>query len=261
MVRCAALGSIAAAENDETGTTLITWPRHRQFGWAGIVRPVVSPRAAPALSASATAAALAASRACHRPRRRPCGEMEYMSGLLGINRIGNAAALRWNPGRMRSGLGQSRGLVAGCARRGAAGIGQAKESQSRQAESSRWRRDDLLFESAGPGPGEVVAVVAQATPLVGRDADVSRLSGVLAQAGEGAGSLVLVSGRRGSARPGSARSSAAGTGGAGGGCCWAGPPRRRRRFPSRRWPTRCAGRAECAGLLQWLASVRISANA
>ena len=104
MVRCAALGSIAAAENDETGTTLITWPRHRQFGWAGIVRPVVSPRAAPALSASATAAALAASRACHRPRRRPCGEMEYMSGLLGINRIGNAAALRWNPGRMRSGL-------------------------------------------------------------------------------------------------------------------------------------------------------------
>src|SRR6516225_3992203 len=197
MVRCAALGSIAAAENDETGTTLITWPRHRQFGWAGIVRPVVSPRAAPALSASATAAALAASRACHRPRRRPCGEMEYMSGLLGINRIGNAAALRWNPGRMRSGLGQSRGLVAGCARRGAAGIGQAKESQSRQAESSRWRRDDLLFESAGPGPGEVVAVVAQATPLVGRNAEVSRLAAALARAGEGAGSMVLVSGEAG----------------------------------------------------------------
>src|SRR6516225_556326 len=197
MVRCAALGSIAAAENDETGTTLITWPRHRQFGWAGIVRPVVSPRAAPALSASATAAALAASRACHRPRRRPCGEMEYMSGLLGINRIGNAAALRWNPGRMRSGLGQSRGLVAGCARRGAAGIGQAKESQSRQAESSRWRRDDLLFESAGPGPGEVVAVVAQATPLVGRNAEVSRLAAALAQAGEGAGSIVVIPGEAG----------------------------------------------------------------
>ena len=40
-------------------------------------------------------------------------------------------------------------------------------------------------------------MVAQAIPLVGRDADVSRLSAVLAQAGEGAGSLVLVSGEAG----------------------------------------------------------------
>src|SRR5215472_5531707 len=72
-----------AAENDATGSTLITWPRHTQLGWAGILRPAVSARAAPALSASATAAALAASRACHRPRRRSFEEIGYMSGLLG----------------------------------------------------------------------------------------------------------------------------------------------------------------------------------
>src|SRR6516162_1447035 len=78
-----------------------------------------------------------------------------------------------------------------------AGIAQAKESPSRQAESSRWRRGGLSFESTVPGPGGGGAVVAQATPLVGRDADVSRLAAVLAQAGEGAGSLVLVSGEAG----------------------------------------------------------------
>jgi len=78
-----------------------------------------------------------------------------------------------------------------------AGIAQAKESQSRQAESSRWRRGGLSFESAVPGPGGGGAVVAPAAPLVGRDADVSRLAAVLAQAGEGAGSLVLVLGEAG----------------------------------------------------------------
>jgi len=78
-----------------------------------------------------------------------------------------------------------------------AGIAQAKESQSRQAESSRWRRGGLSFESAVPSPGGGGAVVAPAAPLVGRDADVSRLAAVLAQAGEGAGSLVLVLGEAG----------------------------------------------------------------
>ena len=42
-----------------------------------------------------------------------------------------------------------------------------------------------------------MAVVAPATPLVGRDADVSQLAAVLAEAGEGAGSIVLVSGEAG----------------------------------------------------------------
>ena len=81
-----------------------------------------------------------------------------------------------------------------------AGIAQAKESQSRQAESSRWRRGGLSFESAVPGPGGGGAVVAPAAPLVGRDADVSAVAGVLAQAGEGAGSLVLVSGEAGNGK-------------------------------------------------------------
>ena len=40
-------------------------------------------------------------------------------------------------------------------------------------------------------------MVAPATPLVGRDADVSQFAAVLAQAGEGAGSIVLVSGEAG----------------------------------------------------------------
>ena len=40
-------------------------------------------------------------------------------------------------------------------------------------------------------------MVAQATPLVGRNAEVSQLAAVLARAGEGAGSLVLVSGEAG----------------------------------------------------------------
>jgi len=40
-------------------------------------------------------------------------------------------------------------------------------------------------------------VVAQATPLVGRDAEVGQLGAVLARADEGAGSLVLVSGEAG----------------------------------------------------------------
>jgi len=40
-------------------------------------------------------------------------------------------------------------------------------------------------------------VVAQATPLMGRDADLSQLRTALARAGEGAGSLVLVSGEAG----------------------------------------------------------------
>src|SRR5215471_18921937 len=44
---------------------------------------------------------------------------------------------------------------------------------------------------------EVSGLVAQATPLVGRNAEVSRLAAVLARAGEGAGSLVLVSGEAG----------------------------------------------------------------
>src|SRR5262249_17363549 len=51
--------------------------------------------------------------------------------------------------------GQPGSPFTGCARPPGAGIGQAKESQSRQAESSRWRRGDLLFESAGPGPGRL----------------------------------------------------------------------------------------------------------
>src|SRR6516162_934382 len=42
-----------------------------------------------------------------------------------------------------------------------------------------------------------VAVVAQATPLVGRDAEVSQLDRVLIQAGEGAGSIVVISGEAG----------------------------------------------------------------
>src|SRR5215472_12935431 len=42
-----------------------------------------------------------------------------------------------------------------------------------------------------------VAVVAQATPLVGRDAHLSQLVAALAQASEGAGSMVLVSGEAG----------------------------------------------------------------
>jgi len=40
-------------------------------------------------------------------------------------------------------------------------------------------------------------VVAPETPLVGRDLDVSQLGRVLEQAGEGAGSMVLVSGEAG----------------------------------------------------------------
>ena len=40
-------------------------------------------------------------------------------------------------------------------------------------------------------------MVAQATPLVGRDAEVSRLGRVLAQAGEGAGTIVVISGEAG----------------------------------------------------------------
>jgi DNA-binding CsgD family transcriptional regulator len=45
--------------------------------------------------------------------------------------------------------------------------------------------------------GEVSGLVAPAAPLVGRDADVSALAAVLAQAGEGVGSMVLVSGEAG----------------------------------------------------------------
>ena len=40
-------------------------------------------------------------------------------------------------------------------------------------------------------------MVAPATPLVGRDMHLSQLGRVLAQAGEGAGSMVLVSGEAG----------------------------------------------------------------
>ena len=40
-------------------------------------------------------------------------------------------------------------------------------------------------------------MVARATPLVGRDMDVTRLGHVLAQAGEGAGSIVVISGEAG----------------------------------------------------------------
>jgi len=88
------------------------------------------------------------------------------------------------------------GPFTGCARPPGAGIGQVNESRWRQAESSRWRRGDLSFDWAVPGQ-EGVAVVAQATPLVGRDADVNQLSAALAQADEGAGSMVLVSGEAG----------------------------------------------------------------
>src|SRR6516165_5313084 len=42
-----------------------------------------------------------------------------------------------------------------------------------------------------------VAVVAQATPLVGRDADLSQIGDALARAGEGAGSIVVISGEAG----------------------------------------------------------------
>src|SRR6516165_9563618 len=49
---------------------------------------------------------------------------------------------------------------------------------------------------SAPGWGGV-AVVAQATPLMGRDADLRQLKAALARAGEGAGSLVLVSGEAG----------------------------------------------------------------
>ena len=40
-------------------------------------------------------------------------------------------------------------------------------------------------------------MVAQAAPFVGRDADLRQLKAALGQAGEGAGSLVLVSGEAG----------------------------------------------------------------
>ena len=40
-------------------------------------------------------------------------------------------------------------------------------------------------------------MVAQATPLVGRNAEVSQLEAALARAGDGAGSLVLISGEAG----------------------------------------------------------------
>ena len=40
-------------------------------------------------------------------------------------------------------------------------------------------------------------MVAPATPLVGRDMHLSQLGRVLVQAGEGAGSMVLVSGEAG----------------------------------------------------------------
>src|SRR6516162_2209921 len=42
-----------------------------------------------------------------------------------------------------------------------------------------------------------VAVVAQATPLVGRDADLSQIGAALARAAEGAGSIVVISGEAG----------------------------------------------------------------
>ena len=44
---------------------------------------------------------------------------------------------------------------------------------------------------------EGVPVVTQPTPLVGRDADLRQLSGVLMRAEEGAGSIVLISGEAG----------------------------------------------------------------
>ena len=40
-------------------------------------------------------------------------------------------------------------------------------------------------------------MVAQVTPLVGRNAEVSQLEAALARAGDGAGSLVLISGEAG----------------------------------------------------------------
>jgi DNA-binding CsgD family transcriptional regulator len=53
--------------------------------------------------------------------------------------------------------------------------------------------------SAVPFPGGLggCPVVAQASPLVGRDADLRQLGAVLARAGEGAGSIVLISGEAG----------------------------------------------------------------
>jgi len=44
---------------------------------------------------------------------------------------------------------------------------------------------------------EGVPLVTQPTPLVGRDADLRQLSGVLMRAEEGAGSIVLISGEAG----------------------------------------------------------------
>src|SRR5215471_18678121 len=93
--------------------------------------------------------------------------------------------------------GQPGSPLTGCARPPGAGIGRTQDSPPRSAESSKWRRDDLSFESAVPLGRGGVAVVAQATPLVGRDADLSQLVTALAQASEGAGSMVLVSGEAG----------------------------------------------------------------
>src|SRR6516165_3843422 len=71
-----------AAENDATGATLITAPRHTQSCLAGTLGPVLSARAEHAVSASATAATPQASQPCRLARPRPGEEMKCILNLL-----------------------------------------------------------------------------------------------------------------------------------------------------------------------------------
>src|SRR5262252_7979000 len=114
-----------------------------------------------------------------------------------VGRIGNAAALRWDPGRMRSGAGVSpEGLLQGA--RGGVLLASARWMNLNRGKPNPPGGGGTIYHSSRQCPGRGgVAVVAQATPLVGRDADVSVLAAVLAQAGDGAGSMVLVSGEAG----------------------------------------------------------------
>src|SRR5499427_1280945 len=114
-----------------------------------------------------------------------------------VGRIGNAAALRWDPGRMRSGAGVSpEGLLQGA--RGGVLLASARWMNLNRGKPNPPGGGGTIYHSSRQCPGRGgVAVVAQATPLVGRDADVSVLAAVLARAGDGAGSMVLVSGEAG----------------------------------------------------------------
>src|SRR5215469_9725209 len=75
---CASL----AAENDATGATLITAPRHTQACLAGTLGPVLSARAVPAVSASARAATPQVSQPYRMTRPRPGEDMKCMLDLL-----------------------------------------------------------------------------------------------------------------------------------------------------------------------------------